>query len=530
MFINIGGNMKRRCILMLIASLLVMTACDIKAPVAPQWDVNFQVPLMNKDYFASDLIDGKNFDVTEDSEMYFFTDGFINGADVKEDELKIPANEEGTGFIPIVTGSEYNVLLPIKDSDAENDVEIVTAAIREGTLQISFENTLTEYMPEITVEFAELKDSNGDLFKQKFYTNELNGLHEFSLEGYTIEQDGDNELLENLSIKITYETNQDPNPPDYIVLSSIKINYEQPIYFSQIKGLVHNLKIEAEDFYTEIDVDYPDNIENALHINSPKVNFKIWSKLGFNVFFDATLKSYNSRTGETRSFQLDRRTIERVYTEGDSTLTELVFQHSIETIMEIAPDKFELVDAVFTVNNPANEIGFAGVGVGFSGDYRAIVPFDISFNANEPVRPKELIEIEINDSNRKRIKENARGVSFSVKLKNDFTVGAFVNLYLCNSDDKQIVYGDVPPTNNTIKRIVFDDNYVFAGSQNSSYDGELHFTISEDDLKLFTENEKVYFGIQLSFEENDTIMHSYEKINVISRLDVKLAINGEKED
>jgi len=101
---------------------------------------------------------------------------------------------------------------------------------------------------------------------------------------------------------------------------------------------------------------------------------------------------------------------------------------------------------------------------------------------------------------------------------------------LCNSDDKQIVYGDVPPTNNSIKRIVFDDNYVLAGSQNSSYDGELHFSIDEDDLKLFSENEKVYFGIQFSFEENDTIMHSYEKINVISRLDVKLAINGEKED
>ncbi|MDD2651298.1 MAG: hypothetical protein PHF36_09230 [Candidatus Cloacimonetes bacterium] len=522
--------MKRIVFMIIIASLLIITACDIKKPVIPSWDVNFKVPLMNKNYYAGDLVDGTNFGVDDESLMFFYTEGEIQGAIVEEGDLKISANEEGTGFIPIITGNDYDIFLPLKDPDEENDVDVVTAQIRDGFLSIEFEDTDLSNNPTITIIFAELFDPNGQQFNYTFSSSQLNGTHDFSLAGYVIEQEGGEQVLDNLAINILYETDLDPNTPDDMLLTNVKISYNQPLYFYEIRGLVNNLSIYAENFFTEIEVDYPDNIENAIHLNSPEVKFDIWSQLGFDAKFTAKLKAVNTRSGEERIVELDPRIINGIDSPGDSTLTKLVFQNSIETLMEIAPDYFELVDALFTLLNPENSVGFASEGLGYFGEYIASVPFDISFTADEAIRPKELIDIAISKSNRDQIKDNAKSVSFVVKFKNEFTAGAAVNLYLANTDDKEILYGDLISNDPRVQRITFEDNFVYSGAQDEPYYAELDFSLSDDDLKLFSENETIYFGMEFFFEEGNTLMHSYDKINIVSNLDIKLRINGDGEE
>ena len=231
-------------------------------------------------------------------------------------------------------------------------------------------------------------------------------------------------------------------------------------------------------------------------MNSPEVKFDIWSQLGFDAKFTAKLKAVNTRSGEERIVELDPRIINGIDSPGDSTLTKLVFQNSIETLMEIAPDYFELVDALFTLLNPENSVGFASEGLGYFGEYIASVPFDISFTADEAIRPKELIDIAISKSNRDQIKDNAKSVSFVVKFKNEFTAGAAVNLYLANTDDKEILYGDLISNDPRVQRITFEDNFVYSGAQDEPYYAELDFSLSDDDLKLFSENETIYFGME----------------------------------
>ncbi|MBP7562384.1 MAG: hypothetical protein KA886_01225 [Candidatus Cloacimonetes bacterium] len=520
--------MKKVMFLTLIALMLFLAACDINEPKTPQWDVNFKVPLMNKDYYAGDLIDSLNFGMDADSTMFFYTEGLIEGAEIEEGRLKISANPDGSGFIPIVSSIQLDSI-SIHNPEMQDDVEIVSSTVRSGQLRFEFTGTDYSKLQSVTIAFEELHSPDGTPYTKTFTSNELSSINDIDLANFRFYQEDPNQILTDIHFTITHELNPGVSVPAGTILTNVKVNYENPIYFSQIRGLIHSLEIDADDFSSNISVEYPDNIENAMHINSPVVKFNIWNKLGYTAFFNGTLVSYNSRTGESRTYPLAQRTIERAYTIGDSTLTTLEFTESVEHIMSIMPDRFELVNATFTLDNPLNLIGFAREGQGYSGNYRATVPFDIQFTANEPIRPKELIEMNISESNRDQIEKNAKNVNFTVKVWNEFNAGASVNMYLCNVNDKNVVYQNTEINTPTLKRVVFLNNSITPGSVTSPSPGILEFSISEDDLSIFTEHETIYFGIQFTFNDSNTIMHSYEKIKVISSLDIVMTINGDQE-
>ncbi|HOD55531.1 MAG TPA: hypothetical protein PKJ08_13465, partial [Candidatus Cloacimonadota bacterium] len=147
--------MKKVMFLTLIALMLFLAACDINEPKTPQWDVNFKVPLMNKDYYAGDLIDSLNFGMDADSTMFFYTEGLIEGAEIEEGRLKISANPDGSGFIPIVSSIQLDSI-SIHNPEMQDDVEIVSSTVRSGQLRFEFTDTDYSKLQSVTIAFEEL--------------------------------------------------------------------------------------------------------------------------------------------------------------------------------------------------------------------------------------------------------------------------------------------------------------------------------------------------------------------------------------
>ena len=510
--------MYKYCNILFVVLSFLLSACQIKDPASPIWEIDLNVPLLNKEYPIIDLVNDENFGVIGDSIMFFYSDGEIQGADISEGRLKISANYVGTDFLPILrTG--FDAKLPVFNDDADG-LRIVSATIRQGLFNFTFEN-LNSSLTSIIVTFDEIVTENEQLLEIIIPVQSTNFTYYYDLTGHRIIDINNSEsILENLNFSVTpvFSNNSES------FLGEMKINYEEPIFFRRVRGLLDDFIVEANTFVSNIVVDYPVNIENAIYLNEPKLVYSIYNHIGFDAIFKATVTSINNRTGQSFSIDLEREIFAN-QTEGDSTLTILTFTQSVENLLNIAPDVIEMKNAHFYINNPDNKIGFALEGNAYSGSYRTTVPFDFSFKSGEPVTPKELITVEISDNNREDIEKRVSNLFFNVSLKNYFSVGAQVRLYLCSSDDYDDIYVDDDLFSDDFNRIVFLNNYVEKADLHNPYEANLTFRIPDEKVQIFHKFEKIYFGIKFDFDEGESSIHPSERIDVIASLKVKLLID-----
>lgn len=516
--------------LIFICTILVFSACEFKDPAGPSWEMRLSVPLVNKPYPISDLIDGENFAAEGDSMMYFYTDGLIEGANVEEGRLKITANEEGSGMFEILNISFVDSL-SIENQEATDDVKIVSATVREGRLKFQFRDIHPDLV-KVNITFLELITPEEENLSIDIYRSGTDYDFEYDLfeHRFIDTSDGDSTtVLTDLHFNIIQYSNESSLDS----FGQMKIYYDENIYFRRIRGLLDDFEVAADDFISDINVDYPTNIENALVINNPKLTFKVYNYIGFDADFFCTVTAYNTRSNITETVHLTRF-ITAAPSQGDSMLTNLVFTESIERLMNIAPDKIEMTNAYFRVNNPDNRIGFAMEGRAYGGSYRTTVPFNFSFVAGEPVTPKNLIQIDLSENNREEIEKRAKRIKFNVKLDNYFDIGSNVKLIFCS--DSSYVYSDIADApysyndgvedsdNPVFTRITFD-GYVPQGSLTQATQRQLTFLLPSEKISIFHRFPTIYFGLVFDFDENDTIVHPDARIEVITSLEADLLID-----
>jgi hypothetical protein len=63
----------KKYLVWILGILLLLSACDLKKPIIPQWDVTLKVPLLNEIYPVLDLVDGENILIDADCLMYLST-------------------------------------------------------------------------------------------------------------------------------------------------------------------------------------------------------------------------------------------------------------------------------------------------------------------------------------------------------------------------------------------------------------------------------------------------------------------------
>ena len=514
------------CLVLFLVFCLLLVGCSFRAPEMPTWEGQLNLPLMNEKYPIVDLARNDNIRVHEnENSMEFFTEGEITGAEIAQDELRIASNPIGTGNIPVV--ESFSDKLSLVNGD-ETETQISYGLILSGELVFEF-ITLPEVASEIHVYFHELFDPDGKNLTLRILKQDLvfeNGfiglIHRHNMEYHTITNPDNEAIVENMHFDATVISSGGVPIPSG---GYMKVFYDQPLFFSTIIGHLFNFRINADDFITDIDVDYPINIENALDMNEPELRFTIYSHVGFESTFYATVTSYNNRNNT--SYSLNVTSLVNATTPGDSLLTTLIFtkEDNIHHLLNIAPDEIILSDAYFLLNNPDVGFGFASIGKAMSGSYINVVPFDFTFVADEPIKPANLTEVKISEKNREEIEKRALNAFFSMDLKNYYSVGATVNLFICSSDNQDLVYVKENLILPGFQRLTFLGSYMPRGSHLVATSDTFTFEILEEEIALFYKNEFIYVGMEITFEEGGTIIHPLESIDVIGNLKLMVMVD-----
>ncbi len=515
--------MKQILIILLSFYFILLSSCMLKEPTMPTWTTQLQLPLMNEFYYARDLADSNEIFIDQDSLLYFSVNGLLNSNSLEENDLSINANPEGTGFIPIIDIMQSDSL-QINPPDSDNNVEISYAEISSGFLYIDFSETQVDLLKSVTLVFTELHTQTNQVFSKTFSGNELLQNNVLNLQSMKIFAQDKYQLISNLHFNIMYESFIENTENQ--VLSNIKIYYPNPITFTYLEGLIHEKDFDIENFSDNIEIEYPDNFGDALSINQAQIKLNIWNNIGFKAKFSGEIKTTNSTNKISKSLFLENYIINAPENTGDSVLTEIILIDSVNELLNIAPDKIELINGRYSIFNPNNEIGFASIDSNCRGTYDVQVPFNVALNEGIPLRPYSLNEIKLSESNRNDLKKRANKVNLIVKVNNQFTASAIANMYICNSDQKEIVYQSESINTQELSRIIFLDNLVISHSRTSEY-SVFSFNLNAEEIDILSRYEKLYIGIEFLFTESNTSIYSYQHMKVISQINAEIIIDEE---
>ena len=513
--------------------LLVIIGCEIKSPSGTKMEIPLRIPLLNEEFFVIDLVDNVNIFVHEDPNdatntyLYFYSIGDIEGASINEEDLKLPPNNLGSGFFPLLI-EEVEHVLPIIQEE-ENVVEVVSATISRGNFDFYFIN-LHPNITQIDVAIVGMLDLERQSLTIMIPRTQINGgsfryslvHHYFSGVPEGMDPTID-DIFKNITFKVTLTgTNLDSlNPP----LGEMKVCYDNSIYFNHVVGLLKNYRVNTDDNSTQIEVEYPYNIENVMQVNNPRLNILIENNIGFIFDFYSTITATNNRSHLSKSVHSVSRVYPAVSMNKPST-TDIVYIEDVEDLVNIAPDIIEITNSYFIIHNPDNIIGFASVGVGFEGDYNIRAPFDFTFTSTEVIRPKQISSVKISEKNRDYIEEYAKNVKMTAVLLNHFPVGVSIDLFLCSIEDSNQLFVKENTSTSSFNRVVFLDNLISSRETNKPGETTLNIELDEWLLPLFHKYETIFFGMEISFLSDHAVIRPLEKIEVKMNMElvVKLEI------
>lgn len=515
--------MNVKFLVILSVAFMILSSCMFKEPTMPAWTTQLHLPLMNEIYYARDLADSNEIFIDQDSLLYFMKYGTLNSSSLEDNDLSINANSEGTGQIPIIEAFQSDSL-QINSPESNNNVEISYGEINSGILHVNFSDTQTDLLKSVTLVFTELHDSSNQILSKTFSGIELQQNNIIDISSLTIYSQDRSQLIRNLHFNLQFESFVENT--EHQILSYIHISYPNPIMFSFIEGLIHEKEFSIESFSDEIDIEYPDNIDDALSINQAQLKLNIWNKIGFKAKFSGEIKTSNSITGISKTLLLEDYIINAPEINGDSVLTEIILVENVNDLLNIAPDRIELINGRFSIYNPDDEIGFASLTSDCKGTYEMKVPFNITLNEGVPLRPYSLSEINLSESNRNDLKKRANYVNLIVKINNQFTVSASANLFICNSDQKETVYQTENINTAPLSRIVFLNNEVSSNRKDSDYT-EFSFALNAEEIDIISRYEKMYVGLEFLFAESNTSVYSYQHVKVIAQIKAVVVIDEE---
>ena len=507
---------KPKYLIILFALFLFITACEIKAPKAPSWEVTWTLPLINEVYPVIDLANSDNIGIEEDAFMYFYDDGEIEGSEILSEDLKVSPNTTGSGSMALIPS--FSGVMSLVDGD-DDDTQISLGIVETGELVFDFTDVPSS-ISYINVFFHELYDSADNRVSLQIPRQSATFQYRYDMYEHTItDKNGPEAIVEEMNFDVTLF-------PGTAEGGFMRIYYNEAILFSYIEGLLHNFTFDVDDITNTIDVNYPTNIENAMKFNEPRMVFTVYSHIGFDTIFHATATSYNERSGLSETIFVSG--FVNATTKGDSLSTTLVFDKmdEIDRLMNIAPDKVMIYDAYFEVLNfQDGRFGFANIGRAVSGGYITKIPFDFTFIADEAIRPTDLTEVEISEENRDEIRERARRAFINLTLRNFYSVGARVDMFLCSSENENLMFVPENVSTDTFSRLVFTENYMSKGSHLVGIEDTFYLEILQEDMGIFYKHEIIFVGMEITFDDGTTIIHPLEKLDVIGNIKVDIFVD-----
>jgi len=534
--------MKKLLFIILLAHLMYSCSIDLRNFDVPTWETKLRVTLLDQIYSASDLLPDSEADTTSfeniNGIMCFVSKGELIKKFVSSDALFMESPDI-MQEVPLYSGpggTSRRIEL------AESDNRILKAKVSTGELVFTFTDIQDLYFT-VTISITELLTPAGYPYVRTFTSNEIRNQPTIpiDLQNYTFDSTRQPYLQYiNFSIE-TSDTN-----PTYQYLCNLVIHFDELILLDYIEGWIRNLQIKSDedDFDSQMDLDikYPINIENALTLLEPRIEFDFINYIGFDFQLTTDALTINDRNDiilvEERNLLGVGQKIERSTTVGTPIESPVLFdkRHGVRELLAIAPNKVELSNTIYSLwEDEDNLPGFIKVGQYIEGNYKVIIPFQFDLDAGVEVlpHPDHVQTITLRQQLRDAIKKNAQDFTFDVKIENNFNAAVYVSLYLAS--EKENLFGDgeevFAEDDYSLTRVVFKNYYIQKRYPNGPYKEEYPPKSFEEEglgIGIFYKYENIYFDFTFSFDNDDNVsVAPSDYIKVLAGISVPFYIDPE---
>jgi hypothetical protein len=464
--------------------MLLFSGCQIKEFIMPTWDVQLNVPLMNDTFYVSDLIDSVNFFPAPDNNIVFQTSG-----EIESDTASEMTWTSNTTVQSIQLPSQGTVNGSISMGNSQSGLQIAYAMIEQGLIQYSFSG-MQSSVNTVLVTFGDIRNSDNNPLTI-YYTGRNNRLVK-DLAGYHIGQAGSDSLITDLSFSIQV----DSGLPDGSPAGTLEIQFPTTLRFSTIRGRFSDLRMNIRQNMSQIDIDYPGNIDQAVNVTDTRINIRITNPSSFPFWLMGEYFAVNENTGATRvvdTFDSEGNPYEINPAAGSNPgITEIQFADSVDYLLEIMPTHIELRNAYFRISNISGMIGEISSSDIITGEYTATAPFRFIL-FNEPVTPRDPVVINITSDNIDLIRRNVMTAGMSLAILNQLEVGAEVTMYFGNTEELD---PDIPAT-----WVFSKTSHLQAGGQGAQ-EQLIDFNLTDHEVQFFTEP-VVYMQMVFRFDATD---------------------------
>lgn len=490
----------------------ILIACSIPDGFdGLKWDTEFNIPLINNSYYAYELIDSEpeNFTQLENGLMQFKYDTDLK-SDTKIEQTDIELEGTGVTNVPVRPGQQIEFKIPL--NDFQNSFEFIEALIQECMLNIGYSEVLPSN-ESFTLRFIEiLTPDNNNLTITKACSNFDDSFDLTMHKALSV----NSEILDSLTVELNCTGSLNQNP-----IGRLSVNFAN-MGFKQIKGKVFGKTLDVEESVTEIDTEYPDNLNNAIILQNAFAIMNFVNEIGFKIRLDGIIEAENE---DGEKAYLDLSTLEQpvIIPAAIDYETPIQYEREIDitNLMNISPIKLTTKEVMLTVLE--DEPGFAELEKGATGDMKGRVNFAFTFN-NEAIRPSEIDSLEVSEDNQDTIEDYIGSAELKLKVLNGFPFAANAAIYF--STNQNTIYDQ---TENVSSEGFKVNSLRLNSGEVAVSENDLSISLSEDQTRLFASS-KLYYGLELMFDENPNPVYVYAPDSLQVKGHIKLNVKIDTED
>ncbi len=312
------------------------------------------------------------------------------------------------------------------DLEFDDDVSIDFINLSGGALEYSYESSVNTTL-ELDLEIPQLKDPNGDSFKEVLMIGNTSGNEEtisINLDGYQFNfEDTENQLEINYASKITPTNGYASfNENDFVNLSIGVVDLE----FSLIEGYFGQIIETIEPGELDVDVSLLEDITSGIKLETPNLIFTIDNTVGIPFEIDLDLKGTNGAKSESITDAL----FEVVSAYDEAVSTRVVFNetNNLSELIALAPEIISYSGSV--TSNPDGNTGPNSIspGTGISFGFEMDLP--LYLRISEAVTT-DTMAIDLSDSD-DFTSEDIEAISCKLNVENEFPLD--LNLMILFSD------------------------------------------------------------------------------------------------
>ncbi len=482
--------MKLRYLILLCG--LVIAACGLTDFEAPSWEVGLRnIPLMNRTFSAADL-EGENIIIENDTLKVT-----IEGSIEEVAPALVKSVNSSTPDLPLVSNQSTPNSLFLQSLTPETEIRVLNGIIESGVMDIELNDSFLDFN-YIEIQFNQLLNSDGSTHILTINKNDfIDSMYLFHLDGLTLGSQDLNEENIILDFNLYCSSDLADNTP----LGLIRLSMQDDIMFSEFNGYINDVR--ALDYEQDVDIDYPQNVEDALMIKSANIYFTIYNEIGFDFYFLGDLVAYKDGAEVDRiSIHEDLGvdfTAAAATNPGQVMTTDIniVDNERANQMLRLMPDRIAFINPLYEVNNvTATEPGFVSNQHTIRCDFNVVIPAEIDVFSDYSIIPNDYIEIEIDSANQDMIDDRVDSASIDLTLINNFDFGGKVDLYISSTE---IDTSQVSLDNSEIQLL---DNEINATSEEQIISIELSKGELNKDLNTFL-NDKIYVRFRVKLNNTD---------------------------